>query len=244
VSSLADRSRHPINHDPPCAFRQALRRCSTWDIRVSASRRSHGAPRQTRAAAARALSSSNLRASGGFIPRGTTVQECEMRKLLLGCVAGASVLVLAAAPGAAQKGPTAVGGSTAAPGVSSGAPASGGGIGAPRGGGAGVGGGVSVPCGGSAVVGGGRPTGGMTAGPPPGGSVAHSPKRGQWSGGHWHGRHHGRQWRHRHHHGGFALGSGPSWGYGYYAEPTCELVRVRHVRRSGRVVWRLVERCY
>ena len=36
---------------------------------------------------------------------------------------------------------------------------------------------------------------------------------------------------------------GPGYGRAYAAVPACEIVRVRHVRPNGRVVWRTIERC-
>ena len=166
-----------------------------------------------------------------------------MRSSLLGCVTAASVLVLAAAPSLAQRGPTGVGGGGGGGGggaPAAAAPSVGGG---PTGGGVGSGG---MPGGGGSI--GRGPTGA------PGGAIVGSPggPRGNWSGGNWSGGNwsgHGGRWHGRHHrHRGFAFGFAPYYGWGYdpfyYAQPACEMVRVRYTLPTGRRVWRWVERCY
>jgi hypothetical protein len=64
-----------------------------------------------------------------------------------------------------------------------------------------------------------------------------------WNGGRWDGRHHRGHFR-----GpvfGFGFGGGDYYDpYAYAYAPQCEIVRIRHVRPNGRVIYRNAERCY
>lgn len=162
-----------------------------------------------------------------------------MHKAYLGCVAATAAVLLAAAPAMAQRGHGHGGGGA---GVSAG----GGGGGASMGGGGRSMGSMS----GGARMGSGGPGPSIRgdAGPRGGNMQFSQRSGGNFSSMHRGDRRHGRHFRHRGSHFAFGFGGYPFYDDHYgayaYADPACELVRVRHVRPNGRVVWRTVERCY